>query len=174
MKKTLLLIVVGIIFSCTSKTTLSESEALAILKQDYKGDCYSFVFNKMNDWKSNKNYVDAFYELESKKLVTISKRETFIHGKSTGYILSWQPTEEGLKYKSKKSKQYKLTELIVKDIVGISINQEEKTAVVRFSYDVVYTPFKKVQNRSYGNCKSSTGEYELEFILYDTGWKIKK
>ena len=174
MKKICLVIILAVLYSCTSKITLSESEALVILQKDYNADCYSFIYDRMNDWKSNKNYVDAFYDLEAKKLVTISRKETFIHGRSTGYILSWKPTDEGLKYKSKKSKQYKLTELIVKDIIGISINQETKTAMVRFSYDVVHTPFKKVQNRSYGNCKSSTGEYELEFIQYDTGWKIKK
>jgi hypothetical protein len=174
MKKYIILLVIAVTYSCTPKISLSESEALTILKKDYKGDCYSFIFDKMNDWKSNKNYVDAFYDLEAKKLVTISRKETFIHGRPTGYILSWKPTEQGLKYKSKKSKQYKLTELIVNDIIGISINQETKTALVRFSYEVVHTPFKKVQNRSYGNCKSSTGEYELEFIQYDTGWKIKK
>ena len=174
MKKYIILLVIGLAFSCTPKVSLSETEALTVLKQDYKSDCYSFIFDKMNDWKSNKSYVDAFYELERQKLVTISRKETFMHGRSTGYILSWHPTKAGLKYKSKKSKQYKLTELEVKDIIGISINEEEKTALVRFSYEVTYTPFKKVQNRSYRNCKSAAGEYEVEFIQYDTGWKIKK
>ncbi|WP_452225590.1 hypothetical protein [Lacinutrix chionoecetis] len=174
MKKFLLLAVLVTIFSCKPKITLTESEALTILKQDYKGDCYSFIYDRMNDWKENRNYINAYRELEALKLVTLTKKPTYINGRPTGDIISWQPTTEGLKYKSKKSNQYKLTELNIKEIIGISVNQENKTAMVRFSYELIYTPFKKVQNRSYTNCKSATGEYELEFIQYDTGWKIKK
>ncbi|MEP0264209.1 hypothetical protein [Dokdonia sp.] len=66
-----------------------------------------------------------------------------------------------------------MTELVVKDIVGISVNQETKTAIVRFSYITETTPFQKIRFSKRRGCEITQGEEEVTFVLYDTGWKIQ-
>ncbi len=168
-----ILTIIMLTCSCTSKIKLSDTEALKILKEDYKKYCFIQVNDETNSFTSNKPTLAIFRELEAQGLVTVSQEQLYIHGRPSTIRYTWKPTEKGKQYKSKSTSKYKMTELVIKDLIGVSISQEDKTAIVRFSYGYIYTPFKKVQSRRIGGCKENSGEHELEFIQYDTGWKIK-
>src|SRR5690606_6057819 len=69
---------------------------------------------------------------------------------------------------------YKKGEII--DVVGISIsdNQKEAKAIVKINY--VETPFAKLEGNQFRpkQCQEKTTvEKELNFVLYDTGWRLQ-
>lgn len=187
--RSLSLISIFLLISC-SNSELSKENALELVKQkDIAENCF-FVFttNTKSGWETYKSDLKTFGELIDLNLMKAGKTYRRRASVMLPYFTTHEylPTSKAIKeYGFKKtnsgfggSKAYVMySKAVVKQIIGISYAEDSKTATVLVRIDYEKTPFAKLQgNRyepSYCNTKN-TIEKEIEFVNYDTGWRIKK
>jgi len=176
------------LISC-SNNELSQEKALELInKKKIAENCY-FVFttNTKSGWETYNSDLKTFEELIDLGLMKAGKTYRRRASVMLPYFTTHEylPTSKAIKeYGFKKtnsgfggSKAYVMySKAMVREIIGISYSEDSKTATVLVKIDFEKTPFAKLQgnrhNPSYCN-KKNTIEKEIEFVHYDTGWRIK-
>jgi hypothetical protein len=176
MKKIVLLIITAIAMSC-NENKLSNTEALDIIKADYKDYC---SIGYVGRWPDKRTWA-KLDNLKKQGLITIqSKRNTDIWKKEYKIITL---TAKGQSYfDDAPNKQNGKRVIIAKfepvEIIGISYL--ENKAQVKFKTRLTKTPFYEligIYNKP--RCvfdieKNTTKEETVTLIKYDTGWQINK
>lgn len=179
MKKLFLLVLSACLFSCSTDLKLPEKEAITQIEEVLKDGCYGRVKNGFHFYIGGKAYQSEAAALDKMKeqgLVRLNKEPRLRKEATVGYTYNWWLQENpNDNYVDDSGKNYLMTENIFGEILGISVNQKAKTAVVNYSYEKKATPFWELAKKKHGNgCPTGTLENEATFIYYDTGWKIKK
>ncbi|WP_188375377.1 hypothetical protein [Winogradskyella haliclonae] len=179
MKKILLsFCVVVLLISCSSGVNLSNDEALKILTSEYSNFCESRIQAHTSLYNNASPDATLLYlrELEQQNLGVIKENQHYGRGKKTYKDYVFKPNEKTIElYRGSAERLYKITEADVQKIIGISINEEAKTAQVKFTYNMVETPFKPIVLGRKGSCNATSNlEAEVTFVLYDTGWQLQK
>lgn len=180
MKKVLFGIITLIFLSSCSNDNLTSAVALEILKNNYKNNCYQDLAGGRYYWYG------SYYQRVKNSAEMLKKIKNL---KQKGYINSYEEIFDGrdLKFyysnkinnfKKNNSKNiYEVAKSEVTEVIGVSNNESNNTATVRFKYILIpndlYEVRKNYQKSSKDNCKLREYEQEVEFIKYDTGWKIK-
>lgn len=178
MKQYIFIITLIIIASCSPGVSLSNDEALSLLKEKYDGTgCYQYIEVVMNRDKNNayaSEIINTYFDLQKQNLLDVKKSSIpGWNGRGTRYTVQI-PQALREQYLSRDERQVLMYKNEILDILGISINQEAKTAVVKFSFRRTETPYRKLITRKKSNsCKPGNAEREMEFVFYDTGWQIK-
>ena len=174
--KNVLLALLGVwmlISGCSEKKDLSREEAMNILKQE---TAYPKVVDYdifCGDPEFARKVLDA--GLESKGLLTVQRTQKLsevgkpiiqLSDKAEPYLL---PTPE--KDKSINVQKVKLAEEELKEVTGIKMMDDNKSAVAEYTttYKNV-TPFSSLVNTDF--TKEDT--HQAYFALYDDGWRLQK
>lgn len=171
-KLALIILIASLITGCSSKE-LSREDASRIIKQEMQ-------FPKVVDYDIfcgdpafAKKVLDA--ELEAQGLLTVLRTQKLgdvgkpiiqFTDKAQPYLL---PTPE--KDKSINIQKVKLAEEQLKEITGIKMMDDGKSAVAEYttSYKNV-TPFSSLVNTNF----SKEDKHQAYFALYDDGWRLEK
>lgn len=152
---------------------LSREEAMNLLKQETN---YPEVVNYdlfCGDPEFAKKVLDAGLETQglltvqrTQKLGDVGKPIIQLSDKAQPYLL---PTPE--KDKSINVQKVKLAEVELKEVTGIKMTEDRKSAVVEYTttYKNV-TPFSTLVNTDFK--KEDT--HQANFALYDDGWRLEK
>lgn len=182
------IILIQILIGCKNEV-LSKETAIELLKtHKVVDDCYfRFTTNTKSDWKSYKSDLKIFNELVELKLMKPGKT----YRTRASIILPYYTTHEYLptskaidEYNYKKtnsgfggSKANALfSKATVSDIIGITQSDDNNIATALVLLEYKETPFAKLKGDRHkpNQCHSkSTFEIEVEFVKYDTGWRIK-
>lgn len=166
-----LLISIPFIVSCTNESLTSE-EAKTILQQNFNVNCLSRRIVNMTSTSDNEHYnkfYPKFKQLEEQGLFEISiKKWSDYAGREQNFNLI--PTER-IKSDLMEDNQYIVAKAEIIQILGISMNKEMKTATVLFTYKFVPTALFDLKT---ADCGTANIEQEMEFVKYDTGWKLKQ
>lgn len=176
MKQQILLLALSVftLCSCDSKINLSHEEALEILQASFTEDCFSPMTERtLTNWDTHSETYAVMKELENLGLITISQKQVPYGFNSWATEYRWKPTERAETEFKKGGYVYLTTSALISDIVGISINQEEKKATVRFTYQTAQSPFYMLKNNR-SPCKEFSKETTANFRLYDSGWKLEQ
>lgn len=169
----ILLPIAFLISSCAEKNELNREEALRLIKQDKQ---YPTVIDYdifCSDPEFAKRVLDA--GLETQGLVTVQRTQKLADAgkpiiqfsdKAEPYLL---PTSE--KDKSIDIQKVKLAEEELKEVTGIKMTDDGKSAVAKYttSYKNI-TPFSSLVNTDFKEKDTHTAT----FALYDDGWRLEK
>lgn len=166
------IILTTLITSCSSKLELSTNEAMEILKTEFQETCTSrriVTTISPGEKRDYNKYNPTFQKLKKDGYIDIKSK--------TQQIYSMRITSYTLIPKSKFNEEFKLNneyiagKVEINEILGVSVNQENKTAKVLFEYS--YEP-TAIANICLKECKKGNIKKEVELIKYDTGWKLKQ
>lgn len=162
--------------SC-SKDKLTNEMAFEILSQDYDYQCYDWLVSfsdrfSGNVWEEiNKKSIIP----ESYKILEKLQNEGYIHSlkNKNNARLIFNLTEKGEAFRKNRKSNFIVANAKLLEITGISENTENGTAIVRYKYKWEPEAFYELRKNK-DNCSTSPAEDEVEFVKYDTGWKVKK
>lgn len=178
-----------VLVSCNS-VSISNEEVLEIFKkEELAQDCY-FTFTKrtLSNWESYNNDLKNFNNLVDLGLMTksreyrdrlnpISNYYTVVEFEYTQKAISEYGFENaGSGFGGPKGRVI-FSKANIVEVVGVSINEEQKeaTAIVRIDYEKTpFSVFKGEKEKPYGCDELTTQEIELKLKKFDTGWKIQK
>jgi len=163
--------------SCSSRVNLSNDEALTLLKENFKDDCVAYVWQETLSHSSNhKEILSAFRKLEKLGLVSIQKKQVQVRAGAyrvkTVTEFNWKPTQKGKSDYKKIGFASIVSQAHIVEIIGISVNEEAKTATVRFKYENKPTVFHPIRMNT-SQCKKGIKEATVHFRLYDSGWNME-
>ena len=167
------LFLTSLLCSCEQDVKLSNENALQVLNQEYKDFCNA-PHKTMASTLTDGNFIELegyYHQLKSMGLVEV-RTENYKNGQSTVHITATQKAVKEYNYIAYTS--VAVAKLVPKEIVGISINQETKTAEVIFVGEYEITPFTRLSHRR-DLCKAGERfEKKATFIHYDSGWRLKE
>ncbi|GGI58470.1 hypothetical protein [Winogradskyella haliclonae] len=159
--------------SCSSQVNLSNDEALAILKDNFKDDCVTIVQQRtLSHWTNHDEIMFGFQELEQSGLIKIEQKRVARGHFNTTTEFRWKPTAKAEAEYKKAGYAYLVSRANVLEIIGISLNEEAKTATVRFTYENKPTVFHLIRDKK-SKCPEGINEATANFTFYDTGWKME-
>ncbi|WP_299676194.1 hypothetical protein [uncultured Dokdonia sp.] len=176
MKQQLLFLTLSVFMlcSCDSGIAISNDKAIEILRASFTEDCYDLMTQRtLTNWDTHRTTYAIMKELEGLGLITIQQKNVGYGINSVATEYRWKPTEQSETEFKKGGYVYLITSALIKDIIGISVNEEAKTASVRFSYEAVASPFYMLRKNKNSECKSVLKEATAHFVYYDSGWRLE-
>lgn len=173
MKYALLLLTLFTLSLCTSQENLSNDSALELISEKFEKKCYGNISTIFaSNWR-NYDELKSFWENhQSDNLVTIKAGNVAAGGfNQSVYQMRITPTQATRSEFMQKSK-FLQTEGEVDKIIGISINEAEKTATVKYEYRIKMTPFYPTPGIK-TKCSLEPQQATATLKLYDTGWQVE-
>ncbi len=177
MKIFLYVIICATFLSCgnSNKVELTNEDALSIIKDKYIAymGCYGPVRKETNTtFVKNDTYLAQFREVEKAGYIKVSQRQVKANnGWATVY--QWTRNDAAGELYNPQDDTYLLAQFSIDEILGIALNEEAKTATVKYAYKLNPTAFMTIAVNN-GKCKTGTFTHEMEFIKYDTGWQVRE
>lgn len=175
MKHLLLGILALSVISCSN--TLTEEEALTVLKEQFTKECHAKLYNTSSSGQSNfRKWFSEVKKLEKEGLVEMESNTqrdalgtyTDVRSITTGKGRSLYGVEK--KYDKYGYGKYRVARAVITDIKGIKMN-DDNSAEVLFTYDMKQTPLYKIANIQ--NCEIGSAEHNVTLVKYDSGWRIQ-
>lgn len=179
MKKSIFLFSIFLTFlvSCSDHVELTQEKAMNILKDNFRETCEKrLIYTTTDRDKDYKWIMDKAQQLARMDLIETESRFYRGFGGGGHTKFHFKPTQT-LNEEFKEGNSYTIAESKINEILGIALDKETKTARVRFSYSLepnILYDFRGYINARRETCPMEVKEAEEEFILYDTGWQLKK
>lgn len=164
--------------SCSDYVELTPERAMEVLTENFSETCEKVLVTATTDRNKKYKWIKGKADhLVSLDLIEINSKfyKGFGGGGHTKFY--YKPTQKLQEEFGNGGKNYTVAESQVIEILGISQDEDAKTATVRFSYSLqpnVLYDFRGYINARRENCNMEVQEAEVAFILYDTGWQLKK
>lgn len=161
-----------LLFSC-NQPELSKQEAATVIRseKDYP-KVYDFEINTA-DPAVAKRMLDAGMETNGLVIIDRTQKLKDIGNPVIHFTEKAKPflIEKTSDAPNTDIQKVKLADMDLGEITGISISNENKTAMVNYTVQYLnVTPFSKLVKRELAQPEPQ----QASFVLYDTGWKIEK
>lgn len=173
MKNVLFLLSFLVLSSCTSKETLSNDAALQLISEKFDKKCYGNITTIFADnWKNYQELKTFWQNLERDYSVSIKSGNVAAGGIGQTVFQMRITPSQSTRNEFMQDKKYLQARGKVSKIIGISINEEAKSASVKYEY--IYEPTSFYPPASINKrCSLEPQQATAELTLYDTGWKVE-